>query len=220
MKPVVIFGTGDFAQVAAVYLREDSPHQVAAFTVDEAHLTERTLLDREVVPFETLEETHPPDEFAMFVAVGFRKVNRVRAAIYERSKLKGYELITYVSSKATRVGPVTLGDNCFVFENNVLQPFVAIGNDVILWSGSHIGHHASIGDHSFIASHAVISGRVKIEDHCFVGVNVTIRDHVTIASGSVLGAGALILKGTQQDGVYLAQAAELSRVPSHRLARL
>lgn len=220
MKKVVIFGTGDFAQVASIYLTKDSPHEVAAFTVDDAHRREQSLLGREVVPFEHLERTHPPTDFALFVAVGFRQVNQARAEVYARCKRKGYELISYVNSKATQWGEFTLGDNCFIFENNVIQPFVSIGNDVILWSGNHIGHHAKIGDHCFLASHAVVSGRVRIDDYCFVGVNVTIRDGITVAKSSVLGAGALILKDTQENGVYLGQAAELSKVPSNRLRGL
>lgn len=69
-----------------------------------------------------------------------------------------------------------MGDNCFVFENQTIQPFVKIGNDVIIWSGNHIGHHSMIGDHCFISSHVVISGNVKIEPYCFLGVNSSIRD--------------------------------------------
>ena len=33
MADVVLFGTGDFARVARIYLDDDSPHEVAAYTV-------------------------------------------------------------------------------------------------------------------------------------------------------------------------------------------
>src|SRR5579864_7289037 len=201
MKKVVLFGTGDFARVACVYLRMDSPYEVAAFTANENRITERRLLDLDVVPFETIERTHPPDEFAMFVAIGFKRVNKARAEIYDQCKAKGYELITYINSKAIQWGDIAVGDNCFIFENNVLQPFVRIGNDVIIWSGNHIGHDSAIGDHCFIASHAVISGNVKIGSHCFIGVNATFRDGITVGSECVIGAGAVILKDTKRGEV-------------------
>ena len=92
-KPVVIFGTGDFARVASVYLAADSPHEVAAFTVHRQYLTAPTLLGKPVVPFEELARTHPPDRYAMLVATGFKGVNRNRAAIYHECKARGYELI-------------------------------------------------------------------------------------------------------------------------------
>ncbi len=201
-RKIVIFGTGDFARIAAVYFDEDSPHEVVAFTVNEQYLDGEPLLDREVVAFETLEERFPPADYGMFVAIGFSRVNQARAEVYEQCKAKGYELVSFVSSKAAVLGRVEIGDNTFIFEENVVQPFVKIGNDVVLWSGNHIGHDATIGDHCFIASHAVVSGNVTIGEYCFVGVNATFRDGITVAPRCVIGAAALIMKDTEEGAVH------------------
>jgi sugar O-acyltransferase (sialic acid O-acetyltransferase NeuD family) len=202
MKPVVIFGVGDFARIAHVYLTNDSPHEVAAFTVHEKYLPDGDLLGTPVVPFEKLFESHPPSDFTLLVAIGFSGVNRARRGVYEECKSLGYEFVTYVSSAAHLVADVEIGENTFVFEANVIQPFVRIGNDVVLWSGNHIGHDSTIGDHCFIASHVVVSGNVTIGESCFVGVNATFRDGVTVAPDCVIGAGALIMKDTEPGGVY------------------
>jgi sugar O-acyltransferase (sialic acid O-acetyltransferase NeuD family) len=202
VSDVVLFGTGDFAQVACEYLRRDSPHDVVAFTVHERYIDARELLGVPVVPFEGIEQSHPPSECAMFVAIGFSGVNKTRRDLYRDCKDRGYELISYVNSKAIHWGDLELGDNCFVFEANVIQPFARIGNNVILWSGNHIGHHARIGDHCFVASHVVISGNVTIGEETFVGVNATFRDGVSVAPRCVIGAGALIMKDTEEGGVY------------------
>lgn len=199
---VLIFGTGSFAQVVQFYLAHDSEHEVVAFTVNESHIADRELLGLPVVPFESIERDYPPDAFKMFVAVGYKKVNQVRASIYAEAKQKGYELITYVSSKCTYWGEA-IGDNCFIFEDNTIQPFVRIGSDVVMWSGNHIGHHSSIGDHCFITSHVVISGHVEVGSHCFVGVNSTTRDGISIGSSCVIGAGSLIMKSTKAKEVYI-----------------
>jgi sugar O-acyltransferase (sialic acid O-acetyltransferase NeuD family) len=206
--PVVIFGTGDFARIAEVYLREDSDFDVVGFTVDEQYVRSESLSGLPVIPFEQLGHAHPPSECAMLVAIGFRGVNKARAEVYDRCKREGYELITYVSSRASQSGERNLGDNCFVFEENVIQPNVKLGNDVIVWSGNHIGHDSEIGDHCFIASHAVISGNVSIGPYCFVGVNATVRDGVTIAPECVIGAGALIMRDTERGGVYSVRGTE------------
>lgn len=207
-RDVVIFGTGDYARMAAVYLSEDSDCDVVAFTVDAQYVQHETLAGIPVVPFEELERRHPPSEHAMLVAIGFSGVNKARARVYERCKERGYELVSYVNSRATHYGEFQLGDNCFVLEENVIQPNVRIGNDVVLWSGNHIGHDSEIGDHCFVASHAVISGNVTIGPYCFVGVNATIRDGVTIAPECVIGAGALIMKDTEGGGVYSVRGTE------------
>jgi len=208
VSDVVVFGTGDFAQVACEYLRHDSAHEVVAFTVHERYVERQELLGLPVVPFEQMGDRHPPSACAMFVAIGFSGMNKTRRAMYDECKAKGYELISYVSSKAIHLGEPELGDNCFVFEANVIQPFVRIGSNVIIWSGNHIGHHSRIGDHCFIASHAVISGNVTIGEETFVGVNATFRDGVTVAPRCLIGADALIMKDTEEGGVYSVRGTE------------
>ena len=158
MKPVIIFGLGSYAQVAQVYLTQDSPYEVVAFTVNEAYITAPTLLGKPVIAFERLLETHPPDDYRMLVAMGAGNMNNARKQVYETCKQMGYEFVSYINSKAMQWGEIEIGENTFIFEANVIQPFVKIGNNTVLWSGNHIGHHSTIGDHVFIASHAVISG--------------------------------------------------------------
>ena len=153
----------------------------------------------------------------MFIAVGYNKMNKVREQKYIEAKKKGYELITYISPKASLYDNVQIGDNCFIFEDNTLQPFSKIGNNTILWSGNHLGHHSIIGDNCFITSHVVIAGRVSIGNNTFIGINATIRDNVVVGIENVIGAGSLILKSTENYSVYSPEETAKSRVPSNRL---
>ncbi len=100
---------------------------------------------------------------------------------------------TYVHDSVYRRPETTYGEGSSILADNV-EPFVSIGNNCVLWSGNHIGHHSKIGNNVFIASHAVISGRCTIGDNCFVGVNATFRDNISVAEDCVIGAGALLLK--------------------------
>jgi sugar O-acyltransferase (sialic acid O-acetyltransferase NeuD family) len=208
VSEIVVFGLGDFARIARIYLAEDSEYEVLAFTANERYVQSDQLDGLPVVPFESLPETHAPDRYSMFVAIGFSGVNQARREVYEQCRDLGYELISYVNSAATYWGELELGANCFVFEENVIQPNVRIGNNVILWSGNHIGHDSTIEDHVFIASHAVISGNVTIGESSFVGVNATFRDGITVAPRCVIGAGALIMKDTIEGGVYSVRGTE------------
>jgi len=135
-------------------------------------------------------------------------------------KKLGYKLASYISSKATFLTELPIGENCFILEDNTIQPFVNIGNNITLWSGNHIGHHSVIRDHTFIASHVVVSGGVDIGEQCFLGVNATLRDHICIGPRCVIGAGALILSDTQPDGIYVGSETERSRIPSNRLKKI
>ena len=220
MRDIVVFGVGEIAALADFYFTHDSLYQVHAFTVDAAFVTAPTFLDRPVVPFEEVAALYPPDRFDLFVAVSYAKLNAVRAAKAAAARAMGYRLASYVSSKATTFADLSHGDNCFILENNVIQPFARIGANVTLWSGNHIGHHSVIDDDVFLASHVVVSGGVRIGQSSFVGVNVTLRDHVMIGARCVIGAGALVLADLAEASVVAPRGTEVSPVPSNRLRRI
>ena len=204
MAKIIIFGSGDIAQIANYYFETDSTHEVVAYTVDKDYIDENTIEGKPVVPFEDVEKFYPTSEYKMFIAVSYAKMNKVREAKYNEAKAKGYELVSYVSSKCSYVSQYPHGDNCFIFEDNTIQPFVKIGNNVTLWSGNHIGHHSQIDDHNFVSSHVVISGHCRIKSNCFLGVNATLAHKITLEKETLLGAGAIISKNTVEKGVYVA----------------
>ena len=208
-KKVVIFGTGDVGELAWFYFTHDSPFEVVAFCADEKFIATPTFHKLPVIPFERIQNLYPPGEYSMFVALSYKDVNKNRAQKYFEAKEKGYELVTYICSRSVVWPGLEIGDNCFIFENQTIQPFAKIGDNVTMWSGNHIGHSSVIGDHCFITSHVVVSGHVIVEPYCFLGVNCTLRDGITIARESVIGAGATIVKNTIEKGVYIGKAAEL-----------
>jgi len=220
MKKLVVFGTKEIAEVVAFYFECDSSYEIVAFTADGDYIDAPSFMGRPVVPFEEITQRYSPDEHEMFIAISYQKVNRIRAQKFAEAKAKGYELARYVSSKAHTWPGLEIGENSFVMEANTVQPFVKIGADSLLWSGNHIGHHASIGNHCFLASQVVVSGKTVVGDYCFLGVNATLRNGITIAPGCVIGAGALIMKDTLENEVYITEATTPSRVPSTRLQRL
>ena len=203
MAKVIVFGVRDFASLAHYYLTADSPHEVVAFCVDRQYLPPEPLFEGlPVVPFEEVAERYPPADYSFFAPLSHRRMNRLRQQVYAAIKAKGYPLISYLSSKATIFSNVSVGENCFILEDNTVQPFVTIGNDVVLWSGNHIGHHSRIGDHVFFTSHVVLSGHCVVEPYCFFGVNATIRDGVVLAEGSLVAMSASVTGNTEPWGVY------------------
>ena len=219
-KRLVIFGIGEAAQLAHYYFTTDSQYKVVAFTVDAVYLEQTTFCDLPVIAFEEILKQYGPEEHDLFVALGYSKLNAIRKEKYLMAKALGYRLPSFISSSATVLNAEKIGENCFVFEDNTIQPFVTIGNNVTLWSGNHIGHHSVIRDHCFIASHVVISGGVEVGEQCFIGVNATLRDHVKVGERCVIGAGALLLADAEPEGIYMGQATERSKVPSTKLRKI
>jgi sugar O-acyltransferase (sialic acid O-acetyltransferase NeuD family) len=219
-KKLVIFGAGDMAQLAHCYFSIDSTYEVAAFTVDTHYFKDEEFCGLPVCLFEEVDKNYPPEDFELFVALAYSKLNTDRKNKYLEAKQLGYRIPSYVSTKATVLTHNQIGENCFILEDNTIQPFVKIGNNVTLWSGNHIGHHSVIKDHVFIASHVVISGVVEIGEQCFIGVNATLRDHIKIGDRCVIGAGALLLSDAEPEGVYIGNVTERSKVPSTRLKKI
>jgi len=143
-------------------------------------------------------------------------INRNREKVYLFLKSKGYSFINYISSRATILSE-KIGENCFILENNVIQPYVTIGNNVIMWSGNHIGHHSIVDDSTFIASHSVVSGHVTIEKRCYLGVNSTISNGVHLSEETLVGAGALVNYNTESQAVIPGNKSIPSKVKSHRI---
>lgn len=197
-KKLVIAGAGELAMIAYEYFTYDSAYEVYGFAVERDYIESDTLYELPIVPFEDMQQQFPPSEFEVFVAIPASQLNRLRTRLYQNVKEKGYTCATYISSRAFVWRNAKIGENCFIFENNTVQPFVEIGNNVILWSGNHIGHRSVIEDNCFISSHVVISGYCRIGESCFLGVNSTLNDHVTVARDCIVASASLVSKDLKE----------------------
>jgi sugar O-acyltransferase (sialic acid O-acetyltransferase NeuD family) len=218
MAKVIIFGLRDFASLAHFYLNLDSKHEIVAFSVNQQYMPkEKTFEGLPIIAFENVKYVYDPSEFYFFAPMSYRKMNKLRESVYNQIKEKGYKLISYISSKATVFPGTEIGDNCFILENNIIQPFAKIGNNVVLWSGNYIGHHSIVKDHVFLAGHVALAGHCVIESFSFLGVNSTVRNGVHIAEGSLIAMSAVVTKDTEPWCVYKGNPAKKSEVLSEDL---
>jgi len=202
-EKIVLFGKGDIAEIANYYFEIDSNYEVVAFTLDKEYITNDEYEGKPLVAFDLVKEKYPPSQYKMFIALSYSSMNKLRERKFNEAIEMGYEMISYISSKCSYLSQYPAGRNCFIFEDNTIQPFVKIGDNVTLWSGNHIGHHSVIENHNFISSHVVISGHCIIKSNCFLGVNATIHNNITIEKENLIAAGAIISKNTIEKGVYL-----------------
>jgi sugar O-acyltransferase (sialic acid O-acetyltransferase NeuD family) len=219
-KKLVIVGDSAFAEIAHEYFDADSAYDVVGFAVEQTYLKRDQLRGLPVVPFESMQDRFDPLTHEVHVAVVYTQLNRLRARLAAEAKAKGYRLASYVSSRAFVWRNVELGENCFVFEDNTVQPFVRIGNNVVLWSGNHIGHHSVVRDNCFISSHVVISGFCDIGENCFLGVNSTIANNVTLGRDNWLGPSTTIMKDTAPGALFKTDQPEPARVSAPRFFRV
>jgi len=205
---IIIFGIGNIAECAYYYLTNDTNCEVVAFTLEKEYIKQETKFDLHIVAFEDIENKYSTDEYMLFAPCSGTNLNRFRERIFKQGKEKGYSFYTYVSSKAS-VFTKDIGENCFILEDNTIQPYVKIGNNCVLWSGNHIGHHSTIEDHVFITSHVVISGMSLVKKYCYIGVNACARDNIILEEGSVIGMGSSVTKNTDGNAIYMGVPAKL-----------
>lgn len=200
---LIIYGIGETAEIAFEYFTHDSNYDVVAFTADSQYIKQEELCGLKIYPFEDIEKHFPQEEYELFVAATYNQLNRIRAMMFRKAKEKGFKLASYISSRAFVWHNVKLGENVFIFENNVVQHKCEIGDNVVLWSGNHIGHQTKIKDHAYLSSHCVISGFCEIGMYAFLGVNCTFNDNISIANDTLIGSGTLVVKTVEEVGKVL-----------------
>jgi sugar O-acyltransferase (sialic acid O-acetyltransferase NeuD family) len=221
-KKLIIFGSTEFAEVAYIYFQNDSAYEVCGFTVTKEYIKSAggSLFNLPIIPFEGLENVFPSQEYEIFIAIAYTDLNRLRKKFVLAAEEKGYKLASFFSSKSLISPKTFFGKNCFILENNVVQPFVTIGDGVILWSGNHIGHHSTIKDFVFVSSHVVISGNCEIGSNSFLGVNSTVSDGVCIGKDNWLSPGVVINSSTDENSLWGTLNFEKSKVSVKRFFRI
>jgi len=192
-KPIVIFGSGEIAALAKQYFSADSDHEVVGFTVDDEYCNAESYEGLPLVPFSQITSRFPPKEVSGHVAVSYKRLNRLREEKYHQMKDAGYQLASYVSTHSAVWESVEMGDNCFILENQTIQLGCEIGNNVMMWSGNHIGHGTKVCDHAYISSHVVVAGHCCIGERSFLGVNATIKDFTTVGSDVFVAMSASVV---------------------------
>jgi sugar O-acyltransferase (sialic acid O-acetyltransferase NeuD family) len=212
MQNLIIYGAGKIASIVYHYLK--STFKVRAFTVDHQFILANTLFDLPVIPFDSINKSHPPHTYKMIIAVGYHDMNNLKAKKYLEAKEKGYDFVSYVDNDVKKFDDVTIGENCIILDNTTIQPFVEIGNNSVIWSNVTIAHGVKIGDNCWIASGAVVAGDTVIKSNCFIGINATIGHNVTIGEANYIGANSTVCKNTSTGDVYIAEQATKFRLNS------
>ena len=218
MKKVIIFGVGENAQLLKYYLENDEKYKdeykVVAFTLDKDYIKEEIFMGLPLIPFEEIEKYYTPKDFYCFVAVGYKNMNELRAKKLFQVKEKGFKTMNYISSKACTYNDLEIGENNFIMDSQVIQPFVKIGNNNVFYCGGVISHHGVIGNNCFFGAGVVIAGGTTIKDNCFIGVNSIISGKVTIEYKTFVSAGGRISKNTKQKDVYITETSKRYKIDS------
>lgn len=147
---------------------------------------------------------------------------------------RGTRISSGVKFQRINGGLIRIGRNCEIYYGSI---FLTYGGAIEIGDNSSVNQYCilhghgglRIGNGVRIASHTVIipanhnyrrlnvpiyqQGEtcegITIEDDVWIGSNCTILDGLKIASGCVIGAGAVVSKSTEPFGVYVGVPAKL-----------
>lgn len=212
-KPLLIIGASSFAEIAVLYFGRTSEYRVVAVVVEDTFWFEGSVQGIPLIPMSEALYTFDPQTTYFYVATVYTQMNRLRQRLMKTMKCMGFSPASYISPAAYVDESVKLGEHLFIFEDNTIQPFVELKDNVVLWSGNHVGHHSTIGENVFVSSHVVISGHCIVGDNSFLGVNCAVGNNVAIGEFNWIMPGAMILKDTGPGEMWRPQKPSLSESP-------
>lgn len=213
-RRLFIYGVGRLAEYAAYVFENDSDYKVEGYCIEFEYFQKNPTECSNCMVFEEIEDLLLKDDFSLFIAVGN---NITRQRIYNIAKNKGYLLATYISSMSSTWPNLKIGENCFVGEGSVIQPFVEIGVNCILF-GARLGHHTKVGDHSLLSG-PTIGGNVEIGILTFIGLNAVVLQNLEIGAKNIIGMGVSIKSSTGEGEVYSSPTSSKRKVKFDDISR-
>ena len=144
-------------------------------------------------------------EIMILHLVGYFPVHHVRRFFYRLAGVTiGRASSIHMGTKFYDPRNITIGQDSIIGEGTVLDgraklvigDHVDIASEVMIYNSQHNVHAEHFADES-----AVVVAPVTIEDYVFVGPRAIILPGVTLKKGSVVGAGAVVTRNTEENEI-------------------
>jgi len=213
-EKVYLFGAGQIGEAIRDFIVSENLASFGGFVVHSSYMKNEFQSRSDVF---SVEQLAPNSQ--VFVALGFNKMNDVRAEVFAEMRQRGMKSVSLVSKKANISASCHFGKNVLIMENNNIQSSVRIGDNTFLWSGNHVGHHSNLGSNVFISSHCVVSGNTIVGNNTFMGVNSAVADNIKIGDYNLIGMSAVVKKDTKSYTYVKSVASERVILSKNKLKR-
>ena len=217
-KELIIFGAGKMAEVITYFFERDSEYQIVAYSVDDIYTNQDTYLGKPLIKLSEVFDIYSPSSYTIFVATGYQGMNQLRSSKYDYFKKNGYSFASYVSPLVK--GNFTIGENTIIMDGALIQPCVTFGNNVFVWGGAMVGHHAIVEDHCWLTGGCLVGGVARIGKNTFVGMGAVVGHEVSVGDKCMLGAATLSIRNIGEGVVLIAAPTEPHRLNSDQFTRM
>ena len=203
LSNLFIYGNGEMANMAHFYFKKDKFINPKAFIVDDFFIKNEYFNNLPIIPYSEYLNKKFYLNSKIHVALSYKNLNKNRENVFNKLLKVGCIFESFVHSSNSFDQKSQIGKNCFILENQTIQPFVKISDNVILWSCNHLGHNSFIDSHTYISSHVVISGFCKIGKRCFFGVNSSLADFVDVGNDCFISMGSSVSRKLPNDSFVI-----------------
>ena len=193
MNQFCIFGAGGHAKDLVAQLIFDLGRDGVLCLVDDFN-PGRQQAGFDVLSFESACLSHPKASWLIAVGDPAQRM-RIAQSMEDRIGREGW----FISSRAFIAYDFVPAPGVQVLSGCCISAEVTLGRGTIVNIGSTISHESKIGAFVSISPGCTLAGRVRVEDQVLVGAGATIMNGtaerpITIGKGSVIGAGAVVIR--------------------------
>ncbi len=142
------------------------------------------------------------DKAEFVITVGFIKNPTLRIKLYNKVLQAGGKLATLIASTAHVSKYAVLGAGTVVMHQAFVNAGAVIGDNVIINTFANIEHDAHIGNQCHISTGAMVNGDCVVGENCFIGSQSVLANAISICPDVVIGAGSLVRKSIDKEGIY------------------
>ncbi len=107
-----------------------------------------------------------------------------------------------------QIGGARIGNDCFIGTDvsvvrGSVNEVTSLGDGCVVAHGTKIGHGCVIGSHVHFANNVSIAGNCRLGDRTFLSAASVLRPRIALARGVVVGAGAVVTRDVELEGVVV-----------------
>ena len=203
MQKIIIFGSGDQANVILSELKNFKNYKVIGFCDEKIPVNKiinkkyklKNLGKFKDISKKLLEKTKG------IIGIGENKIRRKMVKTCQKIN-KNFKWISLISKNAIIDNDVTVGEGTVILSGTVVRNDVKIGKHCLLNSKCSIDHNSVISDFASCGPGVVGGGNVFLGKSSFIGIGSTIRNSIKISDDVYIGAHSYVNKNCEKGYLY------------------
>lgn len=196
---IIIIGAGGHSKILIDILEENNEFNILGLLDDNTSIHGKYILGKRILGDIEILKNYNPEKTKFVLSIGN---NQIRRKLFDEITSQGFGSTNVISGDATISKYSKLGTGLTINAGVRIHPDAYIGDNVIIGMNATISHDSVIERDVHISPGVHVTGAVHIETGVDIGTGAVIIPGVRIGRNSIIGAGAVVLKDLDENGVY------------------